>query len=388
MTFASRCNTHSVRSLALCLFTAFSLFLASNPAYAQPQGKTGKVHILIVADTNAHGANIFGLGIDGDKMKEMFDQGFARTGKQGDYTLALFKGSNVSPHKIRQYYQSLNSGPDDTILFYYTGHGITDRSQGHMMTMSGGNMTRKDILAEMSRHNPRLLVLLTDCCANYGGGGFFGLGQPIKGGFDTDERRGFTLVPGFAPGNVAPAPFQPAPSVPADQFTDRRENGSQIVPAPSAPFKPSVKPTVKPTTPSFIPPQPPVDPLADRRGTRPSSGQPYVPPVVPNDNFTPPTPSSGDLALVHLLFHHKGVVDINASKIGESASGNAGLGGSYFTVALWKTMILPAPRIDSNNNGTAEWSEIFPMLDSATIEASQRGGFHQRPQAFKLAQAG
>jgi PDZ domain-containing protein/caspase domain-containing protein len=64
----------------------------------------------------------------------------------------------------------------DVVLFYYNGHGAYDDgpgNHGHLFTISGLNdkdwevIRRKDIRVLLFKKNPRLVVMLSDCCASY-----------------------------------------------------------------------------------------------------------------------------------------------------------------------------------------------------------------------------
>ena len=57
------------------------------------------------------------------------------------------------------------SGPNDTIILFYTGHGARDE-KGHFLVMPDGTtrLHRKTILERIARKKPRLAVLLTDSC--------------------------------------------------------------------------------------------------------------------------------------------------------------------------------------------------------------------------------
>jgi hypothetical protein len=60
----------------------------------------------------------------------------------------------------------MKSGPEEALLFYYTGHGCVEKNQGQMLMMKHGPLPRADVRAAMLKHNPKLAVILTDCCSN------------------------------------------------------------------------------------------------------------------------------------------------------------------------------------------------------------------------------
>ena len=106
------------------------------------------------------------------------------------------------------------------------------------------------------------------------------------------------------------------------------------------------------------------------------------------DEPKPATPKPGKPAtpdlMGNLFFQHKGLVDMNAAEMGKSASGNASLGGSYFTIALTKQLRKSIKDFDRNGDNFAEWREFFAHLDRSTVEEAQRAGFFQRPHAFSF----
>jgi hypothetical protein len=54
----------------------------------------------------------------------------------------------------------------DTLLVYYTGHGLTDLGRGHALNFTRGPaLLRADVREEMAALRPRLGVLLTECCS-------------------------------------------------------------------------------------------------------------------------------------------------------------------------------------------------------------------------------
>jgi hypothetical protein len=67
--------------------------------------------------------------------------------------------------------KSMNIGKNDTVLVYHSGHGgITDpkNPEGtHVLTIDGGTVRRKAIIDTLKIKQPRLLLILTDCCSNF-----------------------------------------------------------------------------------------------------------------------------------------------------------------------------------------------------------------------------
>jgi hypothetical protein len=59
--------------------------------------------------------------------------------------------------------------PDDALVVYYSGHGAYNEKLGHFFSLAGGkeNLTRSSVVEAIRRKNPRLGVLISDCCYSY-----------------------------------------------------------------------------------------------------------------------------------------------------------------------------------------------------------------------------
>jgi hypothetical protein len=77
--------------------------------------------------------------------------------------LTLEENSDARPSTILAALQELQSGPNDTLLVYYTGHGAADDG-GHYFSLAGGKLYREDLKRRMQALKPRLAVLISDCC--------------------------------------------------------------------------------------------------------------------------------------------------------------------------------------------------------------------------------
>jgi hypothetical protein len=157
----------TIRILTVTVILANGLF-AGVPAFGATSAN--RVRILLVADTNGTAAQMHGFGQDRVNLEKalraaMQDQNLAER-----YTLDVLEGVDATPAKVLAHYRTLQTEPGDVLFFYYSGHGGTDQTHGHYLAMAAGNLYRTQIRAAMLAHNPRLLVLLTDCCADFGPG--------------------------------------------------------------------------------------------------------------------------------------------------------------------------------------------------------------------------
>ena len=87
--------------------------------------------------------------------------------REGQLDNARLEGDRVSAENILQAIDRFRVGPDDALVFYWSGHGAFDRD-GHFLHLpKGGNLYRSTLLGAMKKKKPRLVVLLTDCCNEY-----------------------------------------------------------------------------------------------------------------------------------------------------------------------------------------------------------------------------
>lgn len=91
--------------------------------------------------------------------------------------------------------------------------------------------------------------------------------------------------------------------------------------------------------------------------------------------------------LRHLLFHHHGLVDINACHLGKQAFSDNHNGG-YFTLALVALWQAPPIAFAQGARGIVSWPSFFVALRHHTAEAARRNGTEQTPAAFALGTTG
>ncbi|MGC3972543.1 MAG: caspase family protein [Pirellulales bacterium] len=68
------------------------------------------------------------------------------------------------PDEVVRAIEELKPEANDSILFYYTGHGGLD-DRGAFFDLAGGDLYRSEVLGLLKAKGARLVVMLTDCCA-------------------------------------------------------------------------------------------------------------------------------------------------------------------------------------------------------------------------------
>lgn len=162
------------KKIALLLTGILAFGLASSAGAQERKPELKRVRVLIVIDTNAP---VIGKAVLADKAS------FLRILKEGipadRYTVDILEDKNAHPDKIIAYYSKLKTGPDEALLFCYSGHGGTDE-RDHCFTIFGDGKAktvweknryyrfpRQSVVNAMRAKKPGLVLLLTACCSNY-----------------------------------------------------------------------------------------------------------------------------------------------------------------------------------------------------------------------------
>jgi hypothetical protein len=372
------------RSLRLWLFSLLAVAVADAANEKDTRADEAvRVRFLIIADTDAKEGSACAL--DASNLRAVLTAGLTNQKLQGRFTIDDLNAGALSPGAVLEYFRKLQIGPDEAVVCYYSGHGAYHASKGHLLTFNQGDLSRASLLEAMQTHQPRLAVLLTDCCAIYDG--------------DPPAPKQNPGKPGL-PGKRGPMPADPPGSPPRPP----RPGDSDSPPRPPRPSD-----SKSSTTPAH-PPRPmlPKDYVAPVAVTHPPRPNNYRPPppfdLGPDDNAAGSAgvtlhTADGRLALKalvaqtdgellrHLFYRHTGLVDINGSKKGTPAYATARWGGGLFTIAFLSLQKEKAARFDANRNGLVEWSEFFTQLRSTcdrTGMALSKGRMHQAPEANKL----
>jgi hypothetical protein len=147
-------NTLLRYGICLCL-----VFFCSRTLSAQ------KLHAILVGDVSpSTGFGKFTSAVKND-LTGMFvalEENMPKS-RLNFLMLEFHDNENSSPQAIQNVLNELKVQPNDTILFYYTGHGSVD-DHGPYFSLAQGKLYRHDLLKQLTSKGARLVTLITDCC--------------------------------------------------------------------------------------------------------------------------------------------------------------------------------------------------------------------------------
>lgn len=122
------------------------------------------LHAVIVVDTHSNVGQF--VQIDKHNALRTIHGGFRDANQLHRLSMTVLEGQTATPQNAIAALRALKPAPNDTVLFYYAGHGASEQGRGHFLRMSAGKLTRKTLKQEIDRHNVRLKVILTESCSN------------------------------------------------------------------------------------------------------------------------------------------------------------------------------------------------------------------------------
>ncbi len=153
------------KTVLLAAMPFMLLFLFAMPVFAQ----SAALHVILVGDTvDPNIGN--GDRLDLNLMKTLVNDAARNTGMR--LNLKVFDDSIVRS-QIMSSIHSLNPGSNDTVIFFYTGHGYrmnSMRTKWPAMALKEGGRTagldQKWVFDTLKAKNPRLLIVMADACNN------------------------------------------------------------------------------------------------------------------------------------------------------------------------------------------------------------------------------
>ncbi len=137
-----------------------------------------KLYLLIAADTSKQGGIYLSTGPDTGYVFDAFyahvpERQLVVYGMGGPEGQPVWDGPDIRfdlgdmGRKLLGAIDACPAGPDDTIVFFYSGHGAHD-DRGHYLLMPDQKTTlaRPTLIRRIQAKNPRLAVVVTDTCSN------------------------------------------------------------------------------------------------------------------------------------------------------------------------------------------------------------------------------
>lgn len=160
------------RKCLLRILLAWPLVIASlapSVAFAQ------KLHAVVVGDVSpaaGWGKYTMAVAMDTRLMFAMLNNNLPE--HQLNYVpMEIEEDAWSDPQNLLSAINELETRPGDIIVFYFSGHGGAD-DRGHYLQLARGKLYREELLTAMESKQPRLSVLLTDCCNTRSDGYLYG----------------------------------------------------------------------------------------------------------------------------------------------------------------------------------------------------------------------
>jgi Caspase domain len=152
---------------ATTLILIWSALAVSTRAFASQEPASGVIHALLVGDSDSSLGDSVTRDVAalGGALRSAF------IAHPRLVQLHVLTSSHATAAAIESFLKDLNSGPDDTLLVFFSGHGEVRPEVGHVLNFTNPDekgrkiLPRDDLLGLMKAKNPRLIVLLTDCCS-------------------------------------------------------------------------------------------------------------------------------------------------------------------------------------------------------------------------------
>lgn len=168
---SSRSGRWSITPSAV-LATAFWCLAGQAEVWAEQ-----KLHVIAVGDTVERSDGNAATDVAADMSQNLTDLSHWLRKNSPEQSLKLFRldGDKFSRQSIMETIDALDVTPDDTVMFYYCGHGSFDSTgriqQGRVGTLLNPptdryqNLWMSEIREKVQTKHPRFFLTIADCCS-------------------------------------------------------------------------------------------------------------------------------------------------------------------------------------------------------------------------------
>ncbi len=152
-----------MKSKFLLIITTF--FLGFCPSYVL----STEIHAILFMDTHDF---FIGSSVEADK-KTVFNLLEMTSNMTGaPLNLQVFTGKEISPENLFAAIENMAIQPDDTIIFYFSGHGFRTESKDNpwpnlVLGPYDVGVDFFNVVMKLKSKNPRFLLAITDSCNSY-----------------------------------------------------------------------------------------------------------------------------------------------------------------------------------------------------------------------------
>ena len=129
---------------------------------------TAKMHLILAADVSSSDSVGSVVAADAYNLRQFLENYVASSRLNIIDLQDKRSGNQLTSDDILREIRNLNVNSDDTIFFFYSGHGARDSDAGQYFALaSRQNVLRSDVLDAMKAKGARLAILISDCCNNH-----------------------------------------------------------------------------------------------------------------------------------------------------------------------------------------------------------------------------
>lgn len=146
------------------IVSGLALWISIATAAEAIEQNTTKAYVILAVDAkNFGGRSSDSIELDRQTISSLFVTSIPKSDLQ---IINIARGETISGKAILEAVENVPSDSNDTIVFYYSGHGAVDDDQGRYLQLSGSSeLLRSDLINALKKKSAKLKVLITDCCA-------------------------------------------------------------------------------------------------------------------------------------------------------------------------------------------------------------------------------
>jgi len=147
--------------------------VANTPVPNRPPPSEGggtlkaRMHLILAADISSTDAVGSVVAADTYNLRTLIENNVARDRLNIIDLQDKRRGATLTKDDVFREISNLNPNSDDTIFFFYSGHGAYDTDKGQYFALaSQEQVLRSEVLDALKNKRVRLSILISDCCYN------------------------------------------------------------------------------------------------------------------------------------------------------------------------------------------------------------------------------